>query len=537
MLCPLLLLSGVLCTALAGSISGPKECTKGPAVWCRDLQAATRCGAVRHCRVAVWSQPTTRSLPCDLCLDVAATASNRLNPEATETDVLGAVMKTCEWLPSQESSVKCKGMVDAHYSAVLSMLGGDLGSAPGQVCTALTLCQPLQRHPATPRPLSEEDIYDVVAPFVANGLLSSRRQQIPTGTVCQDCVQLVTRLQGAFGPDPSSLAQVTTREQCESLGPGLAFLCKNYIHQLFAPAEQTLRFMLPSEICRKEGFCEERRGPPHSAHVAAVDGVPALELASPWKKSEVQMQGPVACDVCMQVVQRLDHWLESSSSRTLISQALERVCSVLPPPVVRECIKLVDTYIPTLVDVLSRLAPEKMCTVIRLCRGWRRARAVHEGPTNPPPGLLDKDSLCRGCQRLFGLSVHNLEQKSTERRVLRAFKLACGILPLPFVMQCGRFVSEYQPVLMETLRDMMDPTTLCTKLRACHDPRDTLLGTDQCVLGPSFWCQSREAAQMCDTVEHCQRRVWKEAPSQAESVGDSGCPSQDAPSLERPASP
>ena len=104
-------------------------------------------------------------------------------------------------------------------------------------------------------------------------------------------------------------------------------------------------------------------------------------------------------------------------------------------------------------------------------------------------------------------------------------------------MQCGRFVSEYQPVLMETLRDMMDPTTLCTKLRACHDPRDTLLGTDQCVLGPSFWCQSREAAQMCDTVEHCQRRVWKEAPSQAESVGDSGCPSQDAPSLERPASP
>nr|XP_020735991.1 proactivator polypeptide-like 1 [Odocoileus virginianus texanus] len=537
MLCVLLLLPGVLGAALAVSVSGPKECAKGPAVWCQDLQAAMRCGAVGHCRIAVWSQPTTRSLPCDLCLDVAATASNGLNPEAAETDILAAVMKTCEWLPSQESSVKCKGMVDAHSSAILNMLSGDLGSAPRQVCMALTLCQPLQRRPATPGPLSEEDINDMVAPFVASGLLGSRHQRIPARTVCEDCVRLVTRLQGALGPDLSSLAQVTTREQCESLGPGLAFLCKNYIHQFLAPAEQTLRFMPPSEICENEGFCEERQGPAHSAHVAAVDGVPALELASPWKKSEVQMQGPVACDVCLQVVQRLDHWLESSSSKTLISQALERVCSALPPPVGRECIKLVDTYTPTLVDVLSRITPEKMCTVVRLCRAWRRARAVHEGPANLPPSLLDRDSLCRGCRRLFSLSVHNLEQKSTERRVLRAFKLACGILPLPFMVQCGRFVSEYQPVLMETLRDMMDPTTLCTKLRACRDPRDVLLGTDQCVLGPSFWCQSREAAQMCNTVEHCQRRVWREAPLRAESVGDPGCPSQYPPAPERPASP
>lgn len=133
-------------------------------MWCRDLQAAaSRCGRSGTAAVQSGASPTTRSLPCDLCLDVAARQQQAGTPEATETRVLAAVMKTCEWLPSQESSVKCKGMVDAHYSAVLSMLGGDLGSTPGQVCTALTLCQPLQRHPATPRPLSEEDIYDVVA--------------------------------------------------------------------------------------------------------------------------------------------------------------------------------------------------------------------------------------------------------------------------------------------------------------------------------------------------------------------------------------
>lgn len=66
------------------------------------------------------------------------------------------------------------------------------------------------------------------------------------------------------------------------------------------------------------------------------------------------MQGPVACDVCVcRWCRRLDHWL-SSSSRTSSARPWS-ACAVLPPPVVQECIKLVDTYIPTLVDVLSRL--------------------------------------------------------------------------------------------------------------------------------------------------------------------------------------
>lgn len=95
----------------------------------------------------------------------------------------------------------------------------------------LTLCQPLQRHP--PRPLSEEDIYDVVAPFRGPmAFLSSRRPADSHGHCVPGLCPAGHPAQGALGPDLSSLAQVTTSEQCESLGPGLAFLCKNYIHQL-----------------------------------------------------------------------------------------------------------------------------------------------------------------------------------------------------------------------------------------------------------------------------------------------------------------
>lgn len=510
----LLLLPSLLGAALAGPVAGPQECSEGPALWCQDLRAAARCGAVGHCRSAVWSVPSARSLPCDVCLDVVAAARDGLSPDATEAEVLALLAKTCEWLPGQDASGRCKGMVGAHSAAVLDMLREAPGSPPAQLCTALTLCQPRQRPPATPGPLPGDDASEGVAPFMASGPLSFHPTQMPEDAVCRDCVQLVTRLQDAVGSNVSGLAEVTTEKQCESLGPGLVFLCKNYILQVLAPAEQTLQLVLPKDTCRVGGFCEEEelRGPAPLAHGAAADGVPSLEPVSPRKKSEVQMQAGLTCEVCLQVIQELDQWLESNSTETLISRALERVCSVMPKAIEQQCVTLVDAYGPSLVHLVTRITPEKVCDTIRLCGSRRRARAIRRAPKTALFPLLDGDnrgSFCNGCQRLLGVSAHNLESKSTKRGILRAFKGGCGILPLPYMVQCNRFVDEYEPVLIASLMEMLDPLALCTKAGACHAPRSQLLGTDQCIMGPSFWCSSPEAADMCHAVEHCQRHLWK----------------------------
>ncbi|TRY56014.1 hypothetical protein DNTS_018833 [Danionella cerebrum] len=36
-----------------------------------------------------------------------------------------------------------------------------------------------------------------------------------------------------------------------------------------------------------------------------------------------------------------------------------------------------------------------------------------------------------------------------------------------------------------------------------------LLGTEQCVRGPSYWCQNIKTASPCGAVKHCQQNVWK----------------------------
>ncbi|KAM8802375.1 proactivator polypeptide-like 1 [Rhynchonycteris naso] len=501
MLRALLLLPSLLGAALASPIQGPQECARGSTVWCRDLQAAARCGAVGHCRSAVWSKPTLRTLPCDVCLNVVGAAGNGLNPNATQTDILALVTKTCEWLPSQNSSANCKEMVDSHSPAILAMLSEDPDGAPTQVCAALTLCQRLQRLPGAPGPLSEEDTAEVVAPFMAHRPPSLQPTQTPEDAVCQECVRLITRLQDAVGSNLSYLAEATTQEQCKSLGPSLAPLCENYILQYLSPAEQMRGLVLPKEACGQGGFCEELRGP-------AVEGVPSLEPMSAKKSG-------LTCEVCLEVIQELDQWLDSSSTETLISHALERVCSVMPKSILQQCVTMVDTYTPALVQFVSKTSPDNVCKAIRLCGGGRRqARAIHgiQGTTLSP--LLDADSqgsFCNGCKRLLGVSSRNLERKSTKRNILQAFKGGCGILPLPYLIQCHRFVDEYEPVLIATLTEMMDPATLCAKVGACHPPRAPLLGTDQCVMGPSFWCATQEAAEMCDAVEHCQRHMWRVA--------------------------
>uniref|UniRef100_A0A8C9B219 Proactivator polypeptide-like 1 n=1 Tax=Prolemur simus TaxID=1328070 RepID=A0A8C9B219_PROSS len=518
MLRALLLLASLLGAATASPAEVPWECAKGSDVWCQDLQAAARCGALDYCQRVVWINPPTKSLPCDICQDIAAVAGNGLNPDTTESDILTLMRKTCTWLPSQESSARCQWMVDTHRVAVLTVLREAPGRAAAQVCTALTLCEQPQRHLATSGPLSKEDASEALSPFMAKGLLSFNPPEMPGAAVCQDCVQLVSRLQDAVQSSPT-LAEVNIQEQCESSGPGLALLCKNYLLQRLTPAEQALSLLLPQEVCEEEGFCEEPSAPARLAHEAAADGVPPLELVSPRKSSELRMEPGLTCEVCLDVVQQLDQWLMSNSSEAMISHALERVCSVMPASVVRQCITLVDTYSPSLMQLVAKVSPQKVCKTLRLCSSRRRTREVHEAHVTAPSPLMDPEnqgSFCNGCKRLLSVSSHNLERKSTKRDILMAFKGGCSVLPLLYMIQCNHFVTQYEPVLIDSLQDMMDPVAVCKKVGACHGPRTPLLGTDQCITGPSFWCMSQAAAELCNAVQHCQRHVWKETPFRGE---------------------
>ena len=68
-----------------------------------------RCGAAEHCLQTVRSQPTTKSLTCHPCLELVAEASNGLNANATDTEVLALVRRPVRGFPVRCMQPNAKG--------------------------------------------------------------------------------------------------------------------------------------------------------------------------------------------------------------------------------------------------------------------------------------------------------------------------------------------------------------------------------------------------------------------------------------------
>ncbi|XP_019480981.1 PREDICTED: prosaposin isoform X1 [Hipposideros armiger] len=523
----LFFLASLLGTALASPVLGLRECTRGSAVWCQNVKTAADCGAVKHCLQTVWNKPTVKSLPCDICKDVITAAGDMLKDNATEEEILVYLEKTCDWLPKPDLSSSCKEMVDSYLPVILDMIKGQV-SNPGEVCSSLNLCESLQKHLAElnhqkqleSNKIPELDMAEVVAPFMANIPLllypqdgpRSEPQPKASGDVCQDCIQMVTDIQTAVRTNASFVESLVehAKEQCDRLGPGMSDMCKNYINQYSEIAVQMMMHMQdqqPKEICGLVGFCDEVKEVPMQplvpAKVISEDIIPALELVEPIKKDLVQAKSSVYCELCEYVVKEVVKLIDNNRTEEEIIHAFDTICSKLPVSLSDECQEVVDTYGRSILSILLQEAsPELVCTMLHLCNSQQLpALTVHV--------TRQKDGgFCEVCKKLVGYLDHNLEKNSTKQEILDALEKGCSFLPDPYQKQCDQFVSEYEPVLIEILVEVMDPSFVCSKIGACPAARKPLLGTEKCVWGPSYWCQNMETATLCNAIEHCKRHVW-----------------------------
>ncbi|XP_032464692.1 prosaposin isoform X8 [Phocoena sinus] len=492
-----LVLASLLGAALASPVLGLRECTRGSAVWCQNVKTASDCGAVQHCLQTVWNKPTVKSLPCDICKDVITAAGDMLKDNATEQEILVYLERTCDWLPKPNMSASCKEIVDSYLPVILDMIKGQM-SHPGEVCSALNLCESLQKHLAElnhqkqlkSNQIPDLDMAEVVAPFMANVPLllypqdgpHSKPQHKADGDVCQDCIQMVTDVQTAVRTNSSFVEALVdhAREECDRLGPGMADMCKNYINQYSEIAIQMVMHMQPKEICGLVGFCDEVKEVPMKtlvpAKVVSENVIPALELVEPIKKDPVPAKADIYCEVCEYVVKEVVKLIDNNRTEEEIIHALDTVCSKLPSSLSEECQEVVDTYGSSILSILLQEAsPELVCSMLHLCssRGLP-ALTAHVMPR--------KDGgFCEVCEKLVTYLEHNLEKNSTKEQILAAFEKGCSLLPDPYQKQ---------------------------KIGACPSARKPLLGTEKCVWGPSYWCQNMESAALCNAVEHCKRHVW-----------------------------
>ncbi|MCQ7632733.1 hypothetical protein NP173_24130, partial [Salmonella enterica] len=266
------------------------------------------------------------------------------------------------------------------------------------------------------------------------------------------------------------------KEQCDRLGPGMADMCKNYIDQYSDIAIQMVMHMQPKEICALVGFCETQKMPLEIL-------IPALGLAESYQKD--LYQGGLFCTACQFLLNNIlklvtkEEW--QIASRAVCGTVM--LCSSGPG----EFEMPEQPMVPLL--PAAPVLPEEPAVPARV--------TVHK------PGAF-----CEVCKKLVSYVEHNLEKNSTKEEILAALEKGCSLLPDPYQKQCDEFVTQYEPVLLEILMEVMDPSFVCSKIGACPSATQLLLGTDKCVWGPSYWCQSMDTAAQCNAVNHCKLHVW-----------------------------
>ncbi|EDL32175.1 prosaposin, isoform CRA_b [Mus musculus] len=487
----LALFASLLATALTSPVQDPKTCSGGSAVLCRDVKTAVDCGAVKHCQQMVWSKPTAKSLPCDICKTVVTEAGNLLKDNATQEEILHYLEKTCEWIHDSSLSASCKEVVDSYLPVILDMIKGEMAN---------------------------ED-------------------------VCQDCMKLVSDVQTAVKTNSSFIQGFVdhVKEDCDRLGPGVSDICKNYVDQYSEVCVQMLMHMQdqqPKEICVLAGFCNEVKRVPMKTLVPATETIknilPALEMMDPYEQNLVQAHNVILCQTCQFVMNKFSELIVNNATEELLVKGLSNACALLPDPARTKCQEVVGTFGPSLLDIfIHEVNPSSLCGVIGLCAARPElvealeqpapaiVSALLKEPTPPKQPAQPKQSalpahvppqknggFCEVCKKLVLYLEHNLEKNSTKEEILAALEKGCSFLPDPYQKQCDDFVAEYEPLLLEILVEVMDPGFVCSKIGVCPSAYKLLLGTEKCVWGPSYWCQNMETAARCNAVDHCKRHVW-----------------------------
>lgn len=95
---------------------------------------------------------------------------------------------------------------------------------------------------------------------------------------------------------------------------------------------------------------------------------------------EVEEDTDSVCGICKDMVQQARDQLESNQTQQDLKAVFEGSCALMAyKPIVKECDRLVDQFIPELVETLaSQMNPSVVCSVAGLCNSAHIDQLIDE---------------------------------------------------------------------------------------------------------------------------------------------------------------
>lgn len=247
------------------------------------------------------------------------------------------------------------------------------------------------------------------------------------------------------------------------------------------------------------GFCSSVKSVPLQPLVPAqVVHEVKMEIV---EKATVQEKTFSLCEICETMVKEVTGLLESNKTEEEIVHEMEVVCRLFPGSVKDQCKDFIEVYGQAVIDMLLEATnPEAVCAMLKCCA----ASKLPQQPVVVKPA----GGFCDICKMVVAYADKELEKNATTAEIEALLEKVCHFLPESVSEQCVQFVEQYEPVVVQLLAEVMDPTFVCTKLGVCESAKEPLLGNDACVWGPGYWCKNMDTAAQCNAVDHCKRHVW-----------------------------
>ncbi|KAF2364661.1 Saposin A-type domain [Trinorchestia longiramus] len=417
---------------------------------------------------------------CTMCEFTLHFIQVQLQDQHTKEEIEDVVKSVCRHLP-QNVREQCDDYVDAYGDQVIALLQQEID--PSIVCPMLGLC---------PGASVTAVLTDTTAPRV--------------DVSCVGCEFIMTKVKEILEDkrDQESVREALDKV-CGLLPRSLSNECQTFVDENAIEVMQLLAGgVQPEQICHMLGLCPKLQA---SGALQPLDASHQLPISRLFVPSSLPQRGSSSdlrksgqskvCVLCEFAVSLFDKTILNNSTGITerIVDEVERMCLRLPSTLVEDCVGFIEQYGTALVQlIVNGVDPSVVCRQLHVCKQPAFLGLPHAIAKRSASNDEERCLICK--------AVSNVDSSSPD--AVRDF--------------CMKLATEHQQTCLDVnvedltaaTADGSSNTQACASLGYCPAPT-SLIGSEKCTWGPSYWCQTLLHAQSCGATPHCEERVWAAA--------------------------
>lgn len=461
----------------------PKECSKGPEVWCQSLRKGADCGAVGHCIGTVWENQRVQLNGNDVSAKFVRffrqlkDVKDLINEEYLAARMSGA----CRDASYPQLAKICKENTSNLEKYLLHVLKSD--TSPETMCQIIGMCnnKKVDNVIALNKKKPEHNKHK-------GNLLGSAKctwgpsywcSNFSTGRECKATHHCVTRVwpKMTFPEDNDSICQICTNMVQQARDQLQSNETQEELKEVFEGSCK----LIPIKVVRKEcikladDFVPElvetlasQMNPQAVCSVAGLCNNARIDQLLEGYNANLELRS--GCNNCRRTVGVLKQKFDATSYEDFLVNLL-KVCGNMDS-LSDSCSMLVFKYYENILAAVKKdLTPQSVCHVSGQCTYKFHSHDEYDIPDELIGFSASDDVPCELCEQLVKHMRDTLVANTTEIEFYKVLKGLCKQTG-NFKDECLHLAEEYYPTIYNYLLTNLNAVKICKMMGICGNTSD-----------------------------------------------------------------